>query len=123
MKPSCPVLVVEDDESFRKPLVAALDQAHFTVTAVATAEEALAELEAREFDVIILDLKLPERSGYDVLDHIRSNRQRITAKILVVSGVGPQLRQDAALGIAEEVLLKPVDHRYVAQRARKYCTV
>lgn len=121
MKPSCPVLVVEDDESFRKPLIVALDEMHFTVTSAVTGADAIEMLSARTFQVIILDLNLPERSGYEVLEYIRANRDKIAARIIVVSGVGPQARQDADLAIAEEVLLKPVDFRYVAQRATKYC--
>lgn len=121
MKPSCPVLVVEDDESFRKPLIVALDEMHFTVTSASNGVEAIEMLEGRAFQVIILDLNLPERTGYEVLEHIRANREKITARIIVVSGVGPQARQDADLAIAEEVLLKPVDFHYVAQRAIKYC--
>lgn len=122
LKPSCPVLVVEDDDSFRKPLIAALDQAHFTVTAASTAEEALRLFESRMFQVIILDLKLPGQSGYDLLNYIRDNREKVPSHIIIVSGVGPHARQDADLSIAEEVLLKPVDYRYVAQRAQKYCS-
>lgn len=122
LKPSCPVLVIEDDESFRKPLIAALDEAHFTVTAAGSAEEALEVMKTRVFQVIILDLRLPGQSGYDLLEYIRTNRDRIRSRILVVSGVGPQARQDADLSIAEEVLLKPVDYSYVAKRAQKYCS-
>lgn len=121
-RPSCPVLIVEDDESFRKPLTAALDAAHFTVTAASTATEALGALKERPFHVIILDLTLPDKSGLEVLDYIRRNRSAIDSKVIIVSGVDPRLRQSADFTSAEEVLLKPVDFNYVAERAKRYCS-
>lgn len=121
-RPSCPALVVEDDDTFRKPLVAALDAAHFTVTMAVTAHEALAAISARKFHIIILDLNLPDRSGLEVLNHISANREAVDSKVIVVSGVDPHLRQSAELSVAEEVLLKPVDFRYVAERAKRYCS-
>ena len=120
--PSCPVLLVEDDESFRKGLVAALDESHFTVTMATSGEEGLEALAARhDFQVIILDLDLPGVDGQAVLDHVRDHRGEIEARIIIVTGAHPELRKKFNLSLAEEVLLKPVDFAHVAARARRYC--
>ena len=122
VSPSCPVLLIEDDASFRKGLVAALDRSHFVVSMAANGEEAIDILTKQQtFQVIILDLDLPKVDGQAVLDFIRDRRDQIPAKVIVVTGAKPELRQKYDLKLAEEVLFKPVDFDHVVARAQRYC--
>jgi len=57
------VLVVDDEETIRESLLAFLDDCDFSVSAVATAEEALAVIGHTPHDVGIVDLRLPGMSG------------------------------------------------------------
>jgi CheY-like chemotaxis protein len=118
--PSCPVLVVEDDETYRKGLVVALDQNHFAVTVASDGSEAIEILGQRPFQMVILDLNLPSTSGLEVLDFIRNHREKVAAKVIIVTAA-TDARTKYDIRVAEEVLLKPVDFSYVAERARKYC--
>jgi DNA-binding response OmpR family regulator len=119
--PSCPVLLVEDDETFRRPLVAALDQSHFAVALAGDGQEAIDLLRDRDFQVIILDLKMPNVSGLEVLKYIADNRERIDAKVLVLTGASAEERAKVDVTVAEEVMMKPVDFTHVVKRARRYC--
>lgn len=119
--PSCPVLLVEDDPAFRKPLVIALDESHFSVTVAEDAAGAIEELEKRTFQVIILDLALRSGSGIDVISYIRDHREKVGARVLVVTGAAEPARAMVDTKIADEILLKPVDFSYIATRARRYC--
>jgi signal transduction histidine kinase/ActR/RegA family two-component response regulator len=67
------VLVVDDDQDTRELLVAALSHAEARVSAAESVSEALDLLNAEAFDVLISDIAMPERSGYDLLREIRAN--------------------------------------------------
>jgi len=117
--PSCPVLIVHDDDSFRRLLVKALDQRHFTVTMSEDGAGAVAAIKERSYPVILLGLNHGNSKGFEALRYIRENRDTIDAKLIILADVHPDLRQYA--GDAVEFLLKPVDAIYVANRARAYC--
>jgi len=61
------ILVAEDDPSLAEGLMRSLRQAGNAVDCAKNGEEADAALEANEFDVLILDLGLPKKSGLEVL--------------------------------------------------------
>jgi len=64
------LLVVEDDEASRKSVVELIGDEGVETTAVATGAEALAALRAQRFDCMVLDLSLPDMSGFQLLDAI-----------------------------------------------------
>ncbi|MFL5348874.1 MAG: response regulator [Hyalangium sp.] len=57
------LLLVEDNEDIREGLLTLLESERYEVSAFATAEEGLARLEARRFDLVITDYMLPGESG------------------------------------------------------------
>ncbi|HEY8134005.1 MAG TPA: response regulator [Thermoanaerobaculia bacterium] len=117
--PSCPALVVHDDDSFRRSLIAELDQEHFTVTYSPDGPEAVKALRERSFKVIVLGIDLNKRRGLEALDYLREHRAAVRGGVILLGDPNPELRNYARL--ADETLLKPVDAHYVAQRARVYC--
>ncbi|MGO8672850.1 MAG: response regulator, partial [Capsulimonadaceae bacterium] len=70
-RPTRNLLVVEDDDAQRAGIVEMLGDDEVKITAVATAEEAIAHLDADVFDCVILDLSLPGLSGQELLKHIK----------------------------------------------------
>lgn len=119
VSPSCPALVIHDDDAFRKSLIATLDQKHFTVTMAADGADAIDAIASRPFNVIILVVDVANRKGLQALEHLRANRKSIGGGVIIVGEPNPELRTFA--GVADETLLKPVDPVYVAERARAYC--
>ena len=118
VRPSCPALVIHDDDAFRKSLIATLDQSNFTVT-FASDGEAVDILAKRAFNVVILGLNLDTRNGMRSLEFLRGEKTRIKCGVIIVGDANPQLRTFAPW--ADETLLKPVDAAYVATRALSYC--
>jgi CheY-like chemotaxis protein len=66
------VLLVDDDADIRELMVATLEAADADVTAAGSADEALDVLEQREVDVLLADIAMPERDGYDLIRAVRS---------------------------------------------------
>jgi two-component system chemotaxis response regulator CheY len=81
------VLVVEDTEICRDTLeVALLKLPNLSVYSVTTAEEALQWLASKEVCALVTDLRLPRMDGYQLIEAIRSQPQRSSLPILVISG-------------------------------------
>jgi DNA-binding response OmpR family regulator len=117
--PSCPALLIHDDDAFRKSLIATLDQKHFKVTYATDGPEAVKMLRERPFKIVVLGVDLKNKRGLAVLEYLRSNRSSVSGGVIIVGDPSPELR--AYAGAADETLLKPVDASYVAARARVYC--
>jgi two-component system response regulator MtrA len=119
VRPSCPALLVHDDDAFRKKLIATLDQQNFSVTFSTDGPQALDHLRSRKFSVVILGLNLGSRHGLTALEFLRDNRESVGCGVIILGDPDPNIRTYAPW--ADETLLKPVDAAYVATRARAYC--
>jgi len=117
--PSCPALLVHEDDAFRQALIAELDRRHFRVTFTSDGPSALKALREKRFKVILIAISVDTRRGMDVLEYIRRNRAGLARGVVIIGDPDPQLRSEAA--VADETLLRPVDAGYVAERARVYC--
>jgi PAS domain S-box-containing protein len=99
------VLVVEDEPKDRAWLARTLVEAGYLVDTAATGTEALARCRERVFDVITLDLLLPDMSGWDVLRTIRSESLNREAAVIVVTIVAEKVVSGFAV---QDLLTKPV---------------
>ena len=69
------VLLVEDDSSIRETTALGLKAAGFRVTGAADGREGLAEFRSRPYDLVVLDIMLPELDGLEVCRAIRRDSQ------------------------------------------------
>src|SRR5262245_37689660 len=76
------ILVAEDDPSLAEGLTRSLRHSGYAVDCVGNGHEADVALDANEFDLLILDLGLPKKSGLDVLKRLRSRNSAIPVLIL-----------------------------------------
>ena len=120
VQPSCPVLVILDDDPFRKSLIRALDLKNFSVSFAADGEEAIDLLrsKASPFKVILLGIDVRREKGLYTVQYLREHRNG-TCGVIIIGEPTPELRTFAPW--ADETLMKPVDPDYVATRARTYC--
>src|SRR5262249_45550468 len=65
------ILVVDDEADIRESLETLLGLEGYSVDSAQNAAEGMSRLEARPYDVVLLDLMMPDRSGMDVLKEIR----------------------------------------------------
>jgi two-component system KDP operon response regulator KdpE len=120
------ILVVDDEPQIRRLLKTSLVPQRFEVAEASTAAAALKRLDAEEFDLVILDLGLPDRSGIEVIEEIRAGS---TIPIIVLSVRNDEAGKVRALELgADDYVTKPfgmaelvtrirvaLKHRYQAQ--------
>ena len=99
------ILVIEDDAQIRRFLRATLSAEGYQFHEAATADEGIAQAAARQPDLVLLDLGLPDRDGLDVIRHIREWSQM---PIVVLSARGQEKDKIAALDLgADDYVAKP----------------
>jgi len=81
------VLVVDDGELNRRVLVRALETEGHTAEQAADGRAALARLRAEAFDVVLLDLVMPEMDGYETLAAIKADDALRHVPVIVISGI------------------------------------
>ena len=111
------VLVVEDDRMIAKGLHTALKQDGYAVDGVSDGRSAAAALRSSRFDVVLLDLGLPERDGLEVLRELRS-RGDATPVIIVTARDDVHNRIQGLDAGADDYIVKPFDLDEVAARMR-----
>jgi two-component system response regulator RegX3 len=110
------VLVVEDEESITVPLQEALEREGFGVTIARTAGDALALAREVEPDVVLLDVMLPDGSGFDVCRELRRDSR---VPIIMVTARGDEADRIVGLELgADDYVTKPFSAREVAARIR-----
>ena len=79
------VLIIDDDKSFTTALCQFLQLSGYNCISSNDGRNALELIQKEKFDVVILDLSMPEFSGYDVLDYLEGIGKLKEQKILVLS--------------------------------------
>ena len=111
------VLIVEDDRVIAEGMARHLSTAGFDPVVVGKGEQGLARLRFERPDVVVLDLMLPERDGWSVIEAARS--EGIVTPIVVVSARGTEHDRVHALEIgADDYLVKPFSMKELVARVR-----
>ncbi|MBB3610414.1 response regulator transcription factor [Rhizobium sp. BK602] len=111
------LLLVEDNEALADGLLAILRGSGYAVDVVGDGISALAAVTAESFDLVILDLNLPEMDGLDVLKAIRGRQNRAAVLILTARGTPEERVRGLDLG-ADDYLTKPFDVSELEARIR-----
>ncbi len=113
------ILLVEDKDSLRKMLVTALRKAGLDISEATNYSEAVTLLENMEFDLIITDLKLPDKNGIEVVKFV--NRKSLDIPIFIITAYGTT--QTAIKAFKEgvvEFLEKPLDLKRLLQLIKEH---
>jgi CheY-like chemotaxis protein len=102
------VLIVEDDEAQRTALAELVGGgADVEVTAVGSSEEALVQLGERQFDCMVLDLRLPATSGFKLLEGLKKDKRHAKLPVIVYTGKELTRREETRLKrYAETIIVK-----------------
>ncbi len=91
MNPDCSqprILLVDDEPAIRSGLRALLEMGGFVVSEAQDVRTGIAKSESERPDLIVLDLRLPDGSGFDVLESIRKKSPRERLAVLIFTGYG-----------------------------------
>ena len=109
------ILLVEDDSSMAKSIELMLKSENFIVDHTDLGEDGLEIGKLYDYDIILLDLMLPDIDGYEVLRRLRA--ARVDTPILILSGLGELDSKLKGLGFgADDYLTKPFDKRELIAR-------
>jgi HAMP domain-containing protein/CheY-like chemotaxis protein/GAF domain-containing protein len=101
------LLVVEDDDDQRRSVVELIGADDVEVTAVASSEEALEALELQPYDCMVLDLKLPARGGFELLEQIKQDDRFASTPVIVYTGKELTQRETTKLRkLADTIVVK-----------------
>ncbi len=110
------ILMVEDEESITVPLSEALDREGFDTQVAGTVAEALEKADEQMPDLVLLDVMLPDGSGYDVA---RTLRESSKVPIIMLTARGEETDRIVGLELgADDYIVKPFSAREVAARIR-----
>ena len=102
------ILIVDDDENIRKVLVAILEDEGYAVESVGTARKAIETTKRKFYNVALIDIRLPDMDGTDLLLRIRDTVPRIR-KIIITGYPTLQNAIDAVNRRADAYIMKPFD--------------
>ncbi|MBI3587222.1 MAG: response regulator [Ignavibacteriales bacterium] len=102
------ILVVDDEDALRTVLSSELEGEGYKVNTAADGAEAITILKSQAFDLILLDIKMPNVDGFEVLKFVKDNHP--TTKVIMLTGFADLKNaiESKKLG-AEDFVSKPYD--------------
>lgn len=114
------ILLVDDSSTNNILLQAVLEQNGFATETAFSGKEALKILSKKHIDVILLDLMMPEMSGYDVLIELKRNPDTAQIPVMIVSADNEKDDEDKALKLGADLYLeKPLKLNEVIEKVKE----
>lgn len=116
---SARLLLLEDDPAIARTVAYALERDGLTVTHSLLVHDARQQLQRTRFDLLVLDVGLPDGSGLDLLRDVRNAPPTAALPVLMLSAHGEEI--DRVLGLelgADDYLTKPFSPRELAARVK-----
>jgi len=103
------LLVVEDDRNLRKAVVQLIGNGDVKVSEASTGKEAIKELESGKYDCVVLDLGLPDMSGFELLKKLEAKKDFIIPPVIIFTGKELTKEEDQSLRkYSESIIVKGV---------------
>ena len=110
------ILVVDDDDGIRSLVKKYLNENNFLITTAENAENAKKKIELIKFDLIILDIMMPGKSG---LEFIQENKKKLETPIILLTAKGEPSERIEGLEIgADDYLPKPFEPKELILRIK-----
>jgi len=106
------ILVVDDDENIRKVVLAILEDEGYAVESVGTAKEAIEKSKRKFYNIALIDIRLPDMEGIELLTKIRETTPRMR-KVIVTGYPTLQNAVEAVNKGADAYIVKPFDVKKV----------
>ena len=103
-----PILVVDDEAIVRESIRDWLREAGYLAEMVETGEEALDQISKKDFSIMVLDYRLPGKSGVDVLREVKRTKPQIKCIMITAFPSAKLTAELAQVGGLDDFLIKPV---------------
>lgn len=104
------VLIADDDPALLNLLRTIVSRnGDFDIVTCHDGEEAIRALERRRFDVVLLDLMMPRRSGFEVLEFLRTQRPEQLRVVLVLTAATDEFARRLDPAVVHALVAKPFD--------------
>lgn len=115
------ILLVEDDPLITEIYTTKLKESDFEVVAVSDGKSAFKKLKENQFDLVVLDLVLPELTGFELLTKIRKDSKLKNIKVLILSNLGQKsdIEQGQKLGASKYLIKANFTPSEVVEEIRK----
>jgi DNA-binding response OmpR family regulator len=114
----CSVLIVEDDVSIRRLVRTVLTRQGYQVEIANDGNEAVQKLGVIDYDVIILDLMMPNLDGFSFLISMARSAPERLKRVIITSAASPAVISERLKGIPYDLLPKPFDIHELLTRVR-----
>jgi CheY-like chemotaxis protein len=113
------VYFIDDSATMREVIKIAFRRENINVVACHDAATALAEIEVARPDIVITDVIMPDKDGYDVCQHIKSHPDLAKTPVILMSGVVNRAVAERAFAVkADELLRKPFQPQDLIARVK-----
>jgi DNA-binding response OmpR family regulator len=113
------VLVVDDEPSILLSLEFLMEQEGYDVHTATDGEEVLQEVHKKMPDLILLDVMMPKRDGFEVCQTIRANPEWKEIRIIMLTAKGREVDQEKGIALgADDYITKPFATRELVEKVR-----
>lgn len=81
------ILIIEDDRSLQNALVEIISQAGYVAVSAFDGEDGLQKISAEKPDLVLLDIILPKKDGYEVLEEVKKNEATKDVPVLILTNL------------------------------------
>ena len=114
------ILVVDDEPNIVLSLEFLMKQAGFQVRTASDGEAALAAVAAELPDLVLLDVMMPRKNGYEVCQAIRANPDCKGVRVIMLTAKGREVEREKGLALgADDYITKPFSTQEVVERVRE----
>lgn len=111
------ILVIDDDAMNREVMEAFLTSENYLVLLAQSGEDGISQAQSAAPDGIILDVRMPDMTGYDVCTHLKADETTQSIPVMIVTGFDS--KEDRERGVAagaDDFLPRPFDGENLLQR-------
>jgi len=116
------ILIVEDDEFLKRIYTLKLKKAGFEIVLASDGEEAVEKIKEEKPDLILLDLILPKKNGFEVLEEIKVIPELVDIPVIILSNLGQEsdIKKGIELGAVDYLVKTEISIDTVVSKIKEY---
>jgi len=114
------ILIVDDEPNILLSLEFLMKQAGYEVHTSADGEDALQQIHSTIPDLVLLDINMPKRNGYEVCETVRADPKLSSVKIIMLTAKGRDVEREKGLALgADDYVVKPFSTQEVVDKVNE----